>query len=209
MNVFVLCTGRSGSSSFIEACKHIKNYTAAHESLSDKLGAERLNFPTHHIEADNRLSWQLGQLEKKYGKEAFYVHLKRDKEATAKSFLNRFLMPKSMIYAYANGIKKQPPEAIPKEDRYRICLDYVETVNSNIEVFLQDKPHQTQINLSQIASDFKIFWQNIKAEGNLEKALQEFTKKHNANPQKNIDLKYSIKHAILKSKLFLDQLFRF
>ena len=32
MNVFVLCTGRSGSVTFYNVCKHIKNYTTSHES---------------------------------------------------------------------------------------------------------------------------------------------------------------------------------
>jgi hypothetical protein len=208
MNVFVLCTGRSGSSAFIEACKHITNFTAGHESRSEKLSSERFRFPDNHIEADNRISWQLGQLEKMFGQNAFYVFLRRDKKATAKSFLNRFLMPKSMIYAYANGIKKQPPEAIREEDRFQICLDYVETVNTNIEFFLKDKPHKIIIDLENIHSDFKAFWVKIKAEGHLDLALAEFNKKHNSSPKKTVDISYSFKHAVLKTKLFLDQLFK-
>ena len=31
-NVFVLCTGRCGSTTFTQACQHIQNYTASHES---------------------------------------------------------------------------------------------------------------------------------------------------------------------------------
>jgi hypothetical protein len=209
MNVFVLCTGRSGSSGFIEACKHITNFTAAHESLSKETGQARFQFPQRHIEADNRLSWQLGELDKIYGKDAFYVHLTRNKEATAKSFMNRFLMPKSMIYAYANGIKKRPPEILTHTERFKICLDYVETVNTNIEVFLKDKPHQLSVELEDIKTGFRLFWKNIKADGNLDKALNEFDIKHNSNPKQNIDPSYSFKHAILKSKLFLDQLFKF
>jgi hypothetical protein len=208
MNVFVLCTGRSGSSGFIRACNHITNFSAGHETLANKLGADRFKFPSHHIEADNRLSWQLGQLEKNYGKEAFYVHLKRDNQSTAKSFMNRFLMPKSMIYAYANGIKKSPPEILSHKDRFEICLDYVNTVNTNLEFFLKDKPNTMTIELENIQNDFKIFWKNIEAEGDLQKALSEFSIKHNRSPKKTIDIKYSFKHAILKSKLFLDQLLK-
>lgn len=208
MNVFVLCTGRSGSSAFIKACKHIVNYSAAHESLSDQLGVARFDFPKNHIEADNRLAWQLGQLDESYGEKAFYVHLVRDKETTANSFMRRFLLPKSIIYAYANGIKKQPPEAIQKEDRYRICLDYVETVNTNIEVFLKDKPKQISLDLEDIQSGFKEFWIKIKAEGHLDLALSEFDKKHNSSPKTSIDIRYCVKHSILKTKLFLDQFFK-
>jgi len=67
MRVFILCTGRTGSTSIIEACKHISNYTADHESLAKVFGNQRLDYPDYHIEADNRLSWHLGALNKKYG----------------------------------------------------------------------------------------------------------------------------------------------
>ncbi len=183
------------------------NFSAAHESRSELTGKARFIFPENHIEADNRLSWQLGELDKHYGKNAFYVHLKRDQEATAKSFMTRFLLPKSMIYAYANGIKKSPPEIVDRKKRYEICLDYVDTVNLNIEAFLKDKPQQMKIEIENIHSDFKNFWQHIKAEGDFDLALSEFDKKHNRSAKNNLDIAYSLKHAILKSKLFLDQLF--
>ncbi len=89
-NVFILCTGRCGSSTFIRACKHITNYTASHESRISKGGYNRLQYPAHHIEADNRLSWFLGRLENKYGDDAFYVHLKRNIKDTAASLLRRY-----------------------------------------------------------------------------------------------------------------------
>ncbi len=201
MNIFVLCTGRSGSTTFIEACKHITNYSAAHESLSNKTGKERFSFPNNHIEADNRLSWQLGELDKKYGKDALYIHLFRDKESTAKSYMNRFLRPKSVIYAYANGIKKSPPETLSNKEKYQICLDYVQTINSNIEHFLKDKPRQMSININDIKPLFKAFWSEIQAEGNLENALNEFDKRHNKSKAKNIDYKYSFKHFLLRLKM--------
>ena len=56
MNVFVLCTGRCGSTTFACACRHIENYTAAHESRSHLAGPERFAYPEDHIEVDNRLS---------------------------------------------------------------------------------------------------------------------------------------------------------
>ena len=65
MNIFILNTGRCGSTTFIKACEHIKNYTCAHESLLTEIGAQRFNYPQDHIEADNRLSWLLGRLDEK------------------------------------------------------------------------------------------------------------------------------------------------
>jgi len=207
MNVFVLCTGRSGSTSFIKACQHITNYSASHESLTDKLGKKRFAFPVNHIEADNRLSWQLGHLDQKYGKAAFYVHLKRNKQAIAHSYMNRFLMPKSMIYAYANGIKKQPPEGLSKAEKYEICLDYVDAVNTNIELFLKDKPQQITIDLNDIETGFKKFWKDIKAEGDLNLARSEFEKKHNKSISKSLYWRYSLKHLGLKFWMVVKSLF--
>lgn len=201
MNVFVLCTGRSGSTSFVKACKHISNFTASHESRSHLLSTDRFAFPDNHIEADNRLCWQLGELDNKYGKTAFYVHLQRDPKKVAQSFLNRFLMPKSMIYAYANGIKKQPPESLSSDERFAICLDYVKTVNTNISLFLKDKPYQISLELNDIQSGFEQFWKDIEAEGDLKLALQEFEIKHNKSPSKSYDLNYSVKHFFLKLKM--------
>jgi hypothetical protein len=45
MNVFVLCTGRCGSTTFARACRHMTNYGVGHESRIGKLGEERLAFP--------------------------------------------------------------------------------------------------------------------------------------------------------------------
>lgn len=76
MNIFVLNTGRCGSTTLIKACRHITNYSEAHESRCAMLGRERLNYPPNHIEADKRLVWLLGRLDKEYGDDALYVHLK-------------------------------------------------------------------------------------------------------------------------------------
>ncbi len=45
MNVFVLTTGRSGSLTFAEACRHISNYSSGHETRVGLIGAERLAYP--------------------------------------------------------------------------------------------------------------------------------------------------------------------
>lgn len=54
--------------------RHCTNYTAGHETLRPRLGDERFAYPAYHVEADNRLAWLLGRLERHYGKDAFYVH---------------------------------------------------------------------------------------------------------------------------------------
>jgi hypothetical protein len=177
MNVFVLCTGRCGSVTFIEACRHISNFSSAHESRSHLLGADRLNYPANHIEADNRLSWLLGRLDETYGGEAFYVHLTRNVRDTAASFAHRY--DNGIIKAYrGTGIIMGLPETT---DRMTVALDYCKTVNSNIEAFLKDKPKKMQFALEQASRDFPIFCNSIDAVVRMDAALSEFDIRHNAS----------------------------
>ncbi len=173
MNVFVLCTGRSGSTSFFRACQHITNYTSGHESRTREIGLARFAYPSNHIEVDNRLSWLLGRLERAFGDRAFYVHLLRDERETARSFDKRWAGRGSIIRAYAEGI-------LGRKDRSEeICLDYCRTVNANISAFLEGKARKLTFQLEAASERFPIFWEAIGAQGNLEAALAEFEIRHN------------------------------
>lgn len=177
MNVFVLCTGRCGSTSFSKACNHIKNYTCGHESNWTLVGEERLAYPENHIEVDNRLSWLLGRLDKTYGDEAFYVHLRRDNEETAKSFNKRWVLGnRSVIKTYAESILLRDKKTIKE------CLDFCRTVNSNIELFLRDKSKTMEIEFETVKEQFPVFCEKINAKVDLPKALAEFDMKHNQSP---------------------------
>ena len=178
MNVFILCTGRCGSTTFIKACRHITNFTSAHESRRGQLKTGRFGYSINHIEADNRLSWLLGRLDIHYGDNAYYVHLKRTDSDVAKSYLRRFST--GIIGAYEKGILVGLPEGIRP---LTVCLDYCDTVNSNIGLFLNDKTHQMEFQIENANIDFKRFWDFIGAKGNIEAALSEFEKKYNATPQ--------------------------
>ena len=183
--MFVLCTGRTGSSTFIEACRHIDNFSSAHESRSSFYGTARLEYPKRHIEADNRLIWFFGDLDKRYGKESFYVHLRRDELKTAKSFSRRWKWNRvSIVQAFYHAIlirHKKPSE----KEISAVSRHYVNTVNSNIEVFLKDKPHKLTVRLENIESDFRNFWVAIEAEGDYEKAISCWEKKYNASSEIN------------------------
>jgi hypothetical protein len=186
MNVFVLSTGRCGSKTFAKACQHMTNYTASHESQSRwlhtavKLPYRHLIFPANHIEVDNRLSWFLGTLEKNYGQEAFYVHLLRRREEVAKSLMVRG--EQSILFSFTSGILQYFREArnLSSEQRYEIGLQYYATVNDNIELFLRDKPYKMTIWLHDIKDPFRHFWRSIRAEGNLDAAIEEWHVHHNA-----------------------------
>lgn len=174
MNVFILCSGRSGSTTFIRACQHIENFSAGHETRFALLGESRLDFPDNHIEADNRLSWVLGKLGKKYGSDAYYVHLMRDIGETAASFNRRWDYPGSLVRAYTQGI------LMAGEQRgLKYCRDMLETIHHNIEYFLRDKPNQMTIHLENIREDFPRFWEWIGAEGDLDAALRHWNIRYN------------------------------
>ena len=174
MNVFILNTGRCGSTTFIKACQHITNFTASHESLCSKLGTQRLAYPLQHIEADNRLSWFLGRLDEKYADNAFYVHLTRDKQQTVKSFSKRESF--GIMKAYKEGILLADEITLSAKD---IAADYIDTIESNIQLFLKDKTKKMKFNLQNAEDDFKIFWDNIVAEGDLSAALTEWNINYN------------------------------
>lgn len=176
MNVFVLCTGRSGSVTFIKACRHIRNYSAAHESRAGRLGPEHFAYPADHIEADNRLSWFLGRLDRAYGDEAVYVHLRRDEADTARSFTRRY--ERGIIKAYREEILMGLPAGA---EPLAVARDYCQTVNTNIEHFLKDKSRKMEFSLENAREDFRRFWQLIGAEGDLEAALAEWERSYNAS----------------------------
>lgn len=169
----MLCTGRSGSTTFYRACQHITNYSAGHELNTARVGRARLAYPDAHIEVDNRLSWLLGRLDRTYGDRAFYVHLLRDEERTAKSFDRRWASRYSIVRAYGEGVLRR------KDQTEALCLDFVRTVNANIRQFLKDKSRTLTIRLEDAPERFPEFWHAIGAEGRLDQALREFEVRHN------------------------------
>ena len=194
MNVFILCTGRCGSTTFIRACQHITNFNSAHESRSGLLKDSRFDYPINHIEADNRLSWLLGRLNRHYGDNAYYVHLKRNEYDVAKSFSRRF--SEGIIGAYEKTILMGLPNGI---NPLSVCLDYCVTVNSNIELFLNDKTHKMEFHIENAKNDFTRFWNFIGARGNIEAALLEFEKMYNATPQQGVNKRQERKFGYLSS----------
>lgn len=175
MNIFILNAGRCGSTTFIKACKHISNYSAAHESQSTLIGKRRLAYPDNHIEADNRLSWILGRLDREYGDNAYYVHLTRDNRQSIKSFVKR--MDYGIMAAYREGILMGGQQQSSAD----IAADYLDTVTHNIALFLKDKHHKMTFSLKNASTDFIDFWRWINAEGELDKALAEWRIHHNAS----------------------------
>lgn len=180
MNVFILSTGRCGSTTFARACHHITNFTAAHESRGGRLGDGRFAYPNNHIESDNRLSWILGRLDRAYGDGAVYVHLRRDDMQTARSFLQRY--NRGILRAYRNKIITA--HSLDNARPIEVCLDYCDTVNTNIELFLRDKTKKMDFRMENGREDFRRFWDLIGAEGDQKAALAEWDVAHNPSRSK-------------------------
>jgi hypothetical protein len=180
MNVFVLCTGRCGSTTFTRACSHITNFTSGHETRASLIGKERFDYPDRHIEADNRLSWMLGRLDREFGDSAYYVHLFRNPEAVAVS-TSRRRHGQSLTLAYRHGILKGARNA----DFVEVCRDQVDTILCNISSFLKDKSHWMSVSLDNAPADFARFWSWIGASGDLGAATREWSVRYNASRRKD------------------------
>ncbi|MCU0971111.1 MAG: hypothetical protein MUF57_04790, partial [Gammaproteobacteria bacterium] len=129
-----------------------------------------------HIEADNRLAWYLGRLERAYGDRAIYVHLRRDRRATARSYAKRY--DRGIIRAYRLGILINLPK---DSEPVAVCEDYCDTVDANIEAFLRDKTRTMTFRLESAHGDFARFWELIGARGDLAAAQAEWDVAYNAS----------------------------
>lgn len=189
MNVFILCTGRCGSTTFIRAASHVTNFTSGHETRARLLGADRVAYPPRHIEADHYLSWFLGKLDERYGDDAWYVHLTRDPDAVARSLGEVRDWLGSLPMAYRDGLLKATKA--PFADA---CRDQVDTVNANIRHFLKDKSRRMDFKLERAAEDWPRFWAWIGAEGDYDAALAEWSVRHNATPSRTRALVRDARH---------------
>lgn len=163
MRVFVLTTGRTGSTTLYHACKHIENYTVQHEGATHWI-------KDNHITIDNRLSFKLGHLHNYHDNDCFYFHLIRNTVETVQSFLNR-----KGGYDISDAWAKQV--MMRERKTYETCLNYVQATNANIQLFLTDKPHEI-IRLDE--AGIKMLYEKIGAVGNLSKSLKELKTKYNA-----------------------------
>lgn len=174
-NVFVLCTGRSGSVTFANACKHITNYSSGHETRVRQTGDARTDYPDNHIEVDNRLIFFAGALEAKYGDEAIYVHLRRNPQEVAESYNRRWHMAEGLMMGWATSIARQTDYGISAS---RFMVD---TVEQNIAQFLSNKPRKLEIWIENFQEGFDQFADLIAAEGDRAAMKTALGERHNVS----------------------------
>lgn len=177
MRVFVLGTGRCGTTTFAQACTHLSNYTAGHETRIDHIGESRFSYPDDHIEADNRLAWFLGSLAERFDRtDVFYVHLRRNPEDVVRSLRGRWKGNVSIMRAFGYDITSGSANVA---DPDAIARFYINTVTANIEEFLRDRQSMT-VWLEEVHHTFPQFLDHISAEGDIDAAIREWSVAHHA-----------------------------
>jgi len=181
-HIFVLGTGRCGTATFSAACAHFDNFTTTHESRSHLLGPTRFDYPDHHVEVDNRLSWFLGELDRRFDDdETFYFHLTRSSDEVIQSFARRWNsgFRSSIGRAFGYGIVISGQER-PAEEVESVLRFYVDTVTSNIDAFLHGR-NGMNVELENIEEQFDEFANRIGATGDFRDAHRELAIRHNAS----------------------------
>lgn len=169
MRVFVTGTGRCGTTTFAKACSHITNFTSGHESKRRGCPQAQVNeFPDNHIEVDAHLFWHMGILLDMYP-EAYWVHLRREREACVRSLMKTSGIKDWMRLAYVGA-----------NDLGQACADYYDSTNRMIGELLDPLSRSRTMHLEMLRDEWDDFWQWIGAEGDYGPAVAELTIKHNA-----------------------------
>jgi len=135
------------------------------------------------------------------------VHLTREEEKVVHSFNQRWSDTKtSIVFAFAQTIKFLTPETLDEINKYEISREYVRITKDNIEFFFKDKTNTMEISLENFSNDFREFWKWINAEGNLDLALSELGKTHNASTNVENEVKEKLEAKSSQKLPFLKRL---
>lgn len=123
----------------------------------------------------------LGRLERHWGDNAIYVHLTRDRDATARSFAAR--ASRGIMRAYQKDVILQSSRTRNTSDAESFALDYIDTVTENIEMFLSRRKTHMHMKLENAEEDYARFWDWAGLEGNREAAIASWKLRYNATPK--------------------------
>lgn len=180
MRVIVLTIGRSGSVSLYHACRLARNFTAGHDTHAGKLAAERCVVADGHIEVDTRLAWFTGRLAEQDKGDVHYGFLRRQADGVAKSYNARWSNRKGVMRSYCEGLLQIDKST----DNLAIAEDMVETVELNIQQFLEGRPHSV-LRLEHMDEDLPTFFSAIGADVDEAEALKAFQTRHNRSGSVN------------------------
>lgn len=130
MNIFAISPGRTGTTTMAAAFDLLEGFTAAHESRVQMLGSARLDYPTNHIECDNRLVFFLADLSLKYGRDSILVRVERNRDDIATSYGKRWAKM-NIMKAWSQGVHLRDLSLNNDE----VIFDYIDFVYRQIEFF--------------------------------------------------------------------------
>lgn len=179
MRIFVTGPGRCGSATFYHACRHIENYSCDHESKSGRLTIGNWEFPDNHIEVASNLLLGLPILKKEYP-DALWFFLDRNWMNCIQSLTTE---AKRSMEIFARQWWYIPDSAdfkieISATAYYRFCVNQFQAFEPKKSRFLT---------IDTIKPDFKRFWKETKAKGNLTAALAEFDRHYNSHKKRGRD----------------------
>lgn len=178
-NVFVISSGRTATTTFAQAASHLPGWTADHETRVSLPLADRVDYPEHHIEADNRLLFYLPQLETRFGDDALYVYLVRDPEKIAQSYAKRWHLTVSVVRAYTHGLRMIP--RVSEDDVLSHCRDFVAYADQTFRAFLDRQTNVQFFDIEDAETEFTAFARHLGLDAP-EAALAVWRETHNANP---------------------------
>lgn len=179
MRVFVVGTGRCGTSTFFHACNHITNYGCGHESKRGPKQIGNWSFPDDHIEIASNLTVGLHKLIYKYPN-SLWVRLKRNKRECVRSLAEQ--ASEAMLDFAHQWWYLDMTEAVDNievaSQFYDFCEDYYQRRLPNNALFLD---------LEHIREQWSVFWNEARAEGDYLASLKEWDRNYNAAENRGLE----------------------
>ena len=176
MNIFVLSTGRAGSTTFSKACAHLDNYTVSHGCKFTNACDLTFNYPDNHIAVDNRFVDHLNTLNNLYQKDVLYIILHRNLKEQAESLKKLDEKNKYLSLDSCEGVLSYEDYLIKQDEK---IADFLYT-NYELPYRYKVEHNFLDFNLSLAKDNFDYFWHLINGKGNLTEALDEWDIKYNA-----------------------------
>lgn len=200
MNVFLLSPGRTATTTLAHAFSYVDGYTSSHESRTKYLSDDRVDYPSNHIECDNRLSWFLPRLSKKYAASGVLVSVLRDKNLIAKSYDQRWENI-NIMKAYSQGILRRDLS----DNNFSVCVDYVCNIYEQINYFSKDWENFVEIDLKCPEKGVEKLLKIMGKESDFEKVIS-FLATHSLN-QNDSGIIAKLKITYINLRVLLKDLF--
>jgi hypothetical protein len=167
MRVFVVGTGRCGTATFYQACRHITNYTCAHESQAFRI--PDYEYPDNHIEVSHLNVIAIPWLREHYPGSVF-VHLTRERQACIKSLQSEEW---GSMYSWCFQWYLST-HAVMVRDAAQAYYDRItELCNALLP------PDHLRIRIETAKEQWPQFWNRINAVGNYGASLSKLSRRYN------------------------------